>query len=202
MEQEFRSMWGEVLMSVVWLISANHSQSLLLWLLFGQGCVMKARKMNPVVQQKPEPRLQVQTREPQCPNSQERHLCQVKAPAQPRKSKHINRMFVGASRTIHWINTRPTILMNISKNTLLISFNSYQPCIFVDIWCIFQGSSSDSSGDEPLFKAAKHPQVTKMPKVVLHRCDAEESWTTISPNKPSTGMMTHPNYYQCIKDKG
>lgn len=46
--------------------------------------------------------------------------------------------------------------------------------------------SSNDSDDEPLVKAAKHPQITKLLKIILHKCDAEEAGTTTNRNKPST----------------
>lgn len=48
------------------------------------------------------------------------------------------------------------------------------------------GSSSNCSDDEPLTKAAKHPQVTKILRIILERCDGEEAGTTGSLNKTNT----------------
>ncbi|XP_045915686.1 nucleolar protein dao-5-like isoform X3 [Micropterus dolomieu] len=49
-----------------------------------------------------------------------------------------------------------------------------------------RGSSSNCSDDEPLTKAAKHPQVTKILRIILERCDGEEAGTTGSLNKTNT----------------
>lgn len=47
-------------------------------------------------------------------------------------------------------------------------------------------SPSNSSDDEPLIKAAKHPQVTKILNIILERCDGDEHGDTGSPNKTRT----------------
>ncbi|KAF7651999.1 hypothetical protein LDENG_00102710 [Lucifuga dentata] len=54
-------------------------------------------------------------------------------------------------------------------------------------------SSNNSSDDEPLVKAGKHPQITKMLKIILPKCDAEEAGTETNPNQPSTGTDTAEN---------
>ncbi|XP_076609815.1 uncharacterized protein LOC143334791 isoform X3 [Chaetodon auriga] len=50
---------------------------------------------------------------------------------------------------------------------------------------LVSGSSNDSSDDEPLIKAAKHPQVTKILRIILERCDGEETGAARSLNKTS-----------------
>ncbi|XP_071751158.2 uncharacterized protein LOC139908382 isoform X1 [Centroberyx gerrardi] len=51
------------------------------------------------------------------------------------------------------------------------------------------GSSSDSSDDEPLIKGAKNPQLSKILRVILERCDVEEAGATGHQNKTSTAEM-------------
>ncbi|XP_023275462.1 probable ATP-dependent RNA helicase ddx52 [Seriola lalandi dorsalis] len=43
--------------------------------------------------------------------------------------------------------------------------------------------SSNSSDDEPLIKAAKHPQVTKILRIILERCDGDDGGPTGSLTK-------------------
>lgn len=52
---------------------------------------------------------------------------------------------------------------------------------------IFSGLSSNSSDNEPSVKAAKHPQVTKILRIILERCDGEDAGATGSLNKTKTG---------------
>lgn len=52
---------------------------------------------------------------------------------------------------------------------------------------MFSGLSSNSSDDESSIKAVKHPQVTKILRIILERCDGEEAGATRSQNKTSTG---------------
>lgn len=52
---------------------------------------------------------------------------------------------------------------------------------------IFSGSSHNRSDDEPLIKAARHPQVTKILRIILERCDGEETGSARSLNKTSAG---------------
>lgn len=47
--------------------------------------------------------------------------------------------------------------------------------------------SSNSSDDEPLIKAAEHPQVTKILRIILERCDGDEAGPTASLKKSSAG---------------
>ncbi|KAK2830701.1 hypothetical protein Q5P01_018632 [Channa striata] len=49
------------------------------------------------------------------------------------------------------------------------------------------GLSSNSSDDEPLIKSAKHPQVTKILRIILERCDVEDAGPTGSLSKTETG---------------
>ncbi|XP_073340458.1 uncharacterized protein [Pagrus major] len=51
---------------------------------------------------------------------------------------------------------------------------------------LVSGSESNSSDDEPLIKAAKHPQVTKILRIILERCDGEETGATQSSNQTTT----------------
>ncbi|XP_070840867.1 nucleolar protein dao-5-like isoform X2 [Chaetodon trifascialis] len=55
---------------------------------------------------------------------------------------------------------------------------------------LVSGSSNDSSDDEPLIKAAKHPQVTKIVRIILERCDGEETGAARSVNKTRAGTPT------------
>lgn len=48
-------------------------------------------------------------------------------------------------------------------------------------------SSSNSSDDEPLFEAAKHPQVTKLMRIIVERCDLEEAGDIGGLHKTSPG---------------
>ncbi|XP_036948243.1 nucleolar protein dao-5-like [Acanthopagrus latus] len=52
---------------------------------------------------------------------------------------------------------------------------------------LVSGSESNSSEDEPLtHQAAKHPQVTKILRIILERCDGEETGATQSLNQTTT----------------
>jgi len=51
----------------------------------------------------------------------------------------------------------------------------------------FPEPSSHSSDDEPLTKAATHPQVTKILDIILERCDGEETGDAGSLKKPRKG---------------
>ena len=59
--------------------------------------------------------------------------------------------------------------------------------LFKGSFMFFSDLSSNSSDDEPLIKAARHPQVTKILRIILERCDVEEAGATGSPNKTRTG---------------
>ncbi|XP_026206033.1 nucleolar protein dao-5-like isoform X3 [Anabas testudineus] len=52
------------------------------------------------------------------------------------------------------------------------------------------GLSSNSSDDETLIKAGKHPQVTKILRIILERCDGEDSGATGSLNKTKRAEKT------------
>ncbi|XP_026206032.1 nucleolar protein dao-5-like isoform X2 [Anabas testudineus] len=52
------------------------------------------------------------------------------------------------------------------------------------------GLSSNSSDDETLIKAGKHPQVTKILRIILERCDGEDSGATGSLNKTKREKTT------------
>ncbi|XP_041811459.1 nucleolin-like isoform X2 [Chelmon rostratus] len=52
---------------------------------------------------------------------------------------------------------------------------------------LVSGSSHNRSDDEPLIKAARHPQVTKILRIILERCDGEETGSARSLNKTSAG---------------
>lgn len=58
------------------------------------------------------------------------------------------------------------------------------------------GSENNSSDDEPLIhQAAKHPQVTKILRIILERCDGEETAATQSLNQTTTGTDYISSYY-------
>ncbi len=87
------------------------------------------------------------------------------------------------SKTLHWINIQEKV---VSVGILC----SYQSCIYIFLY-IFSESASNSSDDEPSIKAGKHPQVTKILRIILERCDGEEAGATGSLNKTSTGTAAY-----------
>lgn len=58
---------------------------------------------------------------------------------------------------------------------MYIVINVFQPFMQSCFMNMFSGPSSNNSDDEPFIKVAKHPQVTKVVKIILKRCDGEET---------------------------
>lgn len=64
---------------------------------------------------------------------------------------------------------------------------TFAPYVFTDAQYLVAGSTSDWSDDEPAKKDASHPQLTKFVKIILGRCDDEE--TARSHNETSNGHV-------------
>lgn len=62
---------------------------------------------------------------------------------------------------------------------------------------IFSESSSNSPDDETLVKTGKHPQVTKILRITLERCDSCRTEATGSLSKTCPGPNLYPSHYWC-----